>query len=237
MSHDRIEELVIAHAVDGTLDVDDARELIPHLAACSECRTLLEDLSGAAAELAFLGDPVAPPARLEQRIIGAVRRIESPERSGVGGRVRRRFAALAVAATMAFASTSVVLYNSLEEERGERQRIAAAMAIISDPAASLAQLEAPEGQASGIVAIAADGSGVLVVEGLAPAPAGKIHELWLIEGGQPRPVDVFPITGERTIVPISVEDRTFDAAAITIERAPSGSAVPTGNMLLTGQIA
>lgn len=236
MNHERFEELVIAHAVDGTLDALGARELIPHLTVCEECRVMLRDLEEAATDLAFSGPAVLAPPELEERIVTAVR-ASSPARVVRVGRARRMLTVAAAAAVLALGSTSVMLYNSVQDGNANERRIVAALDILSEPRASLAQLSASRGKASGIVAIAPDGRGVLIVDGLQPAPPGKVHELWLIADGQAHPIDVFDVDAERIIVPLQIEGSGFDAAAVTIERGPSGSPVPTGDMLLTGQIA
>lgn len=237
MSHERWEELVIAQAVDGTLSAEEARELIPHLAGCSDCRALVEDLSAAAAELAFLEDPVAPPPLLERRILRSIRSQEPAGRAMRAGRARRAVTAVAVAASLALATTSVTLYRSLDERRDEQTQLATALDLIADPSSRIARLDAANGPANGILAVGADGTGWLVVDGLAPAPQGRIHELWVIQASKPQPVGVFTIAGERTVVPVTLPDGGFEAAAITEERAPHGSPVPTGNMLLSGPVA
>lgn len=236
MNHERFEELVIAHAVDGTLDALGARELIPHLTVCEDCRAMLRDLEEAATDLAFTGPAVAAPPELEERIVAAVR-ASSPARAVRVGRARRMLTVAAAVAVFALGSTSAMLYSSVQHGNANERRIVAALDILSEPGASLAQLSARRGEASGIVALAPDGRGILIVDGLQPAPAGKVHELWLIADGQAHPVGVFDVDTERTIVPLQIEGRGFDAAAITIERGPSGSPVPTGDMLLTGPIA
>lgn len=237
MSHDRFEELVVAHAVDGTLDAEGSRELIPHLAGCASCRALLVDLEAATEALALTVDPVPPPEGLEHRIVGAVRAAAPNARSGRLGRARRMLGVAAAIATLALGSTSLVLYNTVERERRDDRRVEAAMDVLIDPDARIARLTSTEAGSSGVVAFDRDGTGVLIVEGLAPTPAGKVHELWLITDGKPRAVDVFTVSAGRVVVPVQIRDRGADAAAITLEDGPLGSPVPTGDMLLTGQIA
>jgi anti-sigma factor RsiW len=235
MTHERWEGLVIASTVDGTLDADDARELLPHVAECDDCRDLMRDLTASASELALLEPPVSPSPDLEQRILGAVRS-NTVQRIARPSRARRMVSALAAAAVLALGTTSVVLYQNLESDQNIDGQLAAALQVIQDPSATIARLSDTDGSATGIVAVAADGSGVLVVDGLPAAPSGKIHELWFIEKGKPLRIEVFSTQGEQTIVPLRVKEAIrFDAAAITIEDAPLGSLVPTGNMLLTGK--
>lgn len=237
MSHERFEELVIAHAVDGTLDADGARELIPHLAGCDECRNLLRDLEGVAGDLALAAPPATPPAGLEQRIVDAARATAPVARTVPIGRARRMLGVAAAVAALALGSTSVVLYNVVERERRDDRAIATALDLIGDPDARIARLSAPDGDASGIVAIGDDGSGVLVVDDLPATPQGKVHELWLIADGKPRAIDVFSIDGGREIVAFETRVRKATAAAITLEDGPLGSPVPTGDMLLSGDVA
>jgi anti-sigma factor RsiW len=57
--------------VDGTIDTTTARTLAAHLASCSRCRALAEDL-GAIRSAAQTLEPQAPPARTWHRIAAAV---------------------------------------------------------------------------------------------------------------------------------------------------------------------
>jgi anti-sigma factor RsiW len=236
MSVDRFEELVIAHAVDGTLDAEGARELISHLAGCAGCRILLQELQESASDLALAAPATQPPETLEARILDAVR-ASGPPRVAVVRRTRRMLSIAAAAAVLALGSTSIVLYRTVEREREARREIAAALQIIGDPEARVSRMRAPDGDAGGILAFEPGGDGVLVIDGLAPTPTGKVHELWLIVDGTPEPIEVFRVTGDRTIVPIEVAITRADAAAITLEEGPRGSPVPSGDMLLTGSIA
>lgn len=237
MSHARYEELVVAHAVDGTLDASDARDLITHLTGCEPCRDLARDLSETATELAFATPAVSPPAGLEDRIVGAVR-AASVQRLPRVGRLRRLGLVAAVAAMLALGSATAVLYSSRQDGRAHELRAERALDILDDPAARWARLASPDDGATALVAFDPAGHGVLVIDGLAATPDGKVHELWLIAGGVPRPIDVFAVEGDegRTIVEFDAPQDRYEAAAITLERGPLGSPVPTGDMLLSGQI-
>jgi len=238
MSHARYEELIVAHAVDGSLDAFDARELITHLTGCAPCRDLARDLSETATELAFAAPAMRPPAGLEDRIMQAARAAD-PRAVPRIGRFRRMGLVAAVAATLALGSATAVLYSSLQDGRAQELRAERALDILDDPAARLARLASPVDAATALVAFDRTGRGVLVIDGLASTPNGKVHELWLIADGVPRPIDVFTITGTdaRTIIEFDAPQDRYEAAAITLERGPLGSPVPTGDMLLSGQVS
>jgi hypothetical protein len=93
-----VRELLPEHAL-GVAD-GDADAIERHLASCAACRREARDLQGASASLAFALAPVAAPAGLEERVVGAV---TGP--AGVAPRRRRarRGATLLLAAAVAIA--------------------------------------------------------------------------------------------------------------------------------------
>ena len=82
--------------------------------------------------------------------------------------------------------------------------------------------------------------GVLRAYGLAPAPAGKGYQVWLIENGKPVPMPVFntDATGRAIVAGIEMpaDQRAAQAIAITLEPA-SGSPAPTSQPFLVGTIS
>ena len=82
----------------------------------------------------------------------------------------------------------------------------------------------------------ADGQGILIASGLAPAPADKSYQLWVIAGGRPVSVAVFAVdssgTAEIRFAHLPPADQVF-AFNITLELS-GGVAEPTGEKLLSG---
>ncbi|MCI0329516.1 MAG: anti-sigma factor [candidate division Zixibacteria bacterium] len=82
----------------------------------------------------------------------------------------------------------------------------------------------------------AEGQGILLTSGLAPAPADKSYQLWVIAGGKPVSVAVFVVdsTGKAEVrfahLPPSEQVYAFN---VTLELS-GGVAEPTGDKLLSG---
>jgi len=81
-----------------------------------------------------------------------------------------------------------------------------------------------------------EGQGILIASGLAPAPADKSYQLWVIAGGKPVTVKVFEVdstgTAEVRIAHLPPSEHIF-AFNVTLELS-GGVAEPTGEKLLSG---
>jgi anti-sigma-K factor RskA/sigma-70-like protein len=97
------------------------------------------------------------------------------------------------------------------------------------------QPAAPEAKAK-LVWDPADGQGILIASGLAPTPADKSYQLWVIAGGKPVSVAVFAVdstgTAEVRIAHLPPSEHIF-AFNVTLELS-GGVAEPTGEKLLSG---
>ena len=80
--------------------------------------------------------------------------------------------------------------------------------------------------------VVSGGSGALVVSDLAPAPAGKTYEAWVVQGGHATPAGTFT-GGRRTIVFRLTRALPAGAiVAVTLERA-GGVDQPTNTPFIT----
>ena len=104
---------------------------------------------------------------------------------------------------------------------------------------SLAGLAAaPEARAR-VVWHAGRGEAVLVASGLAPAPAGKAYELWIIAKAAPVPAGVFQVDAQGRVVfrlPTGLELAGVKTFAVTVE-PEGGTPAPTGPMVLAGSVS
>ncbi|HXH82165.1 MAG TPA: anti-sigma factor, partial [Candidatus Tectomicrobia bacterium] len=100
---------------------------------------------------------------------------------------------------------------------------------VSDPSARTVSLAKGDGK----LVVAPDGRAVIVLDGLAPAPAGKTYELWVIRGTTPQPAGVFA-GGGRSVVPVERRVGKDVVVAVTLERA-GGVDAPTTTPLAASQ--
>jgi len=126
----------------------------------------------------------------------------------------------------------------LQQELARQQEL---VAILQDPATrtvALAGLPAAP-SARGRMLWHAKAGGLLVAQGLPPAPPGKAYEVWAISGKEaPVPAGVFTVdargVGSIRVAPVAggAEPDTF---AVTLEPA-GGVPAPTGSMYLVGKL-
>jgi hypothetical protein len=204
MASDNLHEQAPAYVVDALDDAERAA-FEAHLVHCAACRDEVAALGGAAGALAFAAEAPPPPPELRERILAAAR-AEGPP-NVVPLRSRRRWLPIAgaVAAVAAAVAVGIGLWQGLDS--GGSQHLAWSLAVGSGGAARLR------------------------VEGLKPAPPGKVYEIWVLDGGAPRPAGTFPGGGVST-VPLTRPVRPGERVLVTLERSP-GVGAPTSQPLLT----
>jgi len=212
---DSIHQLTAAYALDA-LDADEARAYEEHLAQCEECRAELASLSDTASSLAWAADAPAPPARLR----GAILEQAAAERGNVVPLPVRRsplFRATAVVAAVA-ACAAVAL------------GVWAATRSTSNCASGWRCSTLAAGH--GLVAVGPSGQGVLIVDKLPDAPAGKTYEAWVIRDGAAKPAGLFRGAG---VVQLQRAVPRGAVVAATVERA-GGAQQPTTRPIFEARV-
>jgi anti-sigma-K factor RskA len=85
-----------------------------------------------------------------------------------------------------------------------------------------------------VLVVGAKGYGVLVLDGLSHAPAGKSYQAWVIRPGEPAPLSAAVFSGREVVVPLTTLVPKGGTVAITLERA-GGVQAPTRAPKLTAQ--
>jgi anti-sigma-K factor RskA len=224
-----VHELTAGYALDA-LDPAERAAFEEHLSSCERCRAELQgfwQVSGALAHAA--GGPM-PSASLRERILEQARS-ERPELGNVVP-LRRRYAVPAlssVAAVAAVVAIGLGLWaTSLSQELDDVRGDAEAVAVLSDPGRQELKLTGAEGR----LVVSATGRAAIVISGVERAPEGKVYEIWVIEGGKPKPAGLFDGAGTRTVVTLSRPVPDEAIVAVTLER-DGGVALPTGTPLIT----
>lgn len=218
MEDELIHELAAGYALDA-LSSEDERTFEAHLATCSRCRDELATFSETAAALAYAVAPAQPPATLRGRILAAAR----ADRPDVVP-LRRRPRFLAVAAVAAVAAGAAIGLGAWAAVLHDRL----------DAATRTLQAVRLQG-ASGSLIRAGNGEAALVVAGLAPAPAGRTYETWVIQGKQVAPAGLFSARTATAIVRLTRRVPPGATVAVTLERA-GGVAKPTHKPLVTASL-
>jgi anti-sigma-K factor RskA len=209
MERTGIHELSAAYALDA-LSADERQEFEEHLAHCAECQESVAAFHDTAASLAHGVEAQQPPPELRSRILVAAR----AERENVVP-LRPRWGLRATGALAAVAAILAIVFGvwaaSLHNELGGRPQ---AFALTG---------------ADGQLVVTPDRDAALIVNGLAPAPAGTTYEAWVIQDDTPQAAGVFPGGGTQTAFALTRTVPEGATVAVTIE--PEGGVdAPTGDV-------
>ena len=249
-----------------TLSHDESGVVRKHLSKCDECQTELASLKGDLAMVALSVDqkplPEGARERFAQRIATEIRPNLTAARPGEPVAIDRspKFrgtgwigwvaaaAALIVAAGLGLQVSFLKArlqdrdsrIASLEASRSRAQQVAE---LLTTPAAQRVLLTAPKtppAPSGRVVYLASRGELILQANNLAPVPAGKTYELWVIpaDGSAPIPAGLFrpDAAGNGSVVLPSIpQGVTAKAFGVTMEDE-AGSKTPTAPILLAGAV-
>ena len=251
--HERYAEDLALYALDA-LEGEDRARVDEHLAECAACRRELEQLRGDTALLALSTTGPRPPQRARQRLLDAVAReplrpslVETPTRRSWWGWLGWA----ATAAVVIFAASLWRENSGLKDtlasansqaakstrEMEELRRIAAPILEPEAQRVTLVAAKTPPQPQGKVFYLRNRNSLVLLANNLAPLPAQKAYELWLIPtSGAPIPAGVFKpdAHGSASVVnpplPAGAEAKAF---AITVENE-AGATTPTMPIVMIG---
>lgn len=252
-------DLCGAYVLDA-LEVAELLAFEEHLKTCAICRAEVAELRQVVDVLPLAVPLVQPPPSLRDRILAEVEaEVPAPARLTAlpGGMpstrendnrrprswLRRPQTFLGVAAAVLLAAMGA--WNvQLQHRTDEQKQTIAFQQVVERSIASGATVSQLPGTGSGSGAHAAmvqppgGKAGYLIVDGLAPAPADKVYQLWFVKGTTPRSVKVFGVTGNGPqVVPMPMPATGYPVAAVTIEPGPRGSRLPTGPKVLLGKLS
>jgi anti-sigma factor RsiW len=211
-----------------------------HLEACPACDREVRELR---ATLARLGSATAatPPAALWDRVRAeavatrqlppvAGRRAGSrrPGRGPATAGRRRLPPLLAAAAALLVAAVSLAALGlgTVGRSGGPERPAELVAAVLAAPdARRVAALPGGAGQAA-VVVSRRRGQAVFEANGLAPAPAGRTYQLWVVGRSGPRPAGLVEAGGERVTRLLDGPVTGTEQVAMTVERR-GGATRPT----------
>jgi anti-sigma-K factor RskA len=212
---EHVDELISGQALHA-LSPDEEEQVALHVAECERCRRQLRESEAVAASLAYAVPAVAPPPDLRRRVLESVAPVVEAPAAGPAPARRAarwwpRFAAVAVPA-LAAAVVGLVVWNvSLRGDLSSLQHT-----LFHGSAGNL--------RGVGNVIVKPNGNATLFAS-VAPAPAGKTYEAWVIRGKVALPAGIFKGGGTVNLT-LSQDARPGDVIAITIEPA-GGTKAPT----------
>jgi anti-sigma-K factor RskA len=229
-----IHELTAGYALDA-LEPEERRSYEEHLESCERCREELTSFWETTAALALAATGPEPSPELRGRILAGARaepqNVVSLRRRTLLTPVRAMTAVAAVAAVVAVAlgAWAVALHGRLGDANDRLALERGNLSVLSDPSARNVSLA----RGNGRLVVAAGGRAVMVVDGLARAPAGKTYEVWVIEGTTPTRAGLFS-GGGRSVVGVDHAVGRDAVVAVTLERA-GGADAPTTTPVVASQ--
>ena len=261
---DRLEAYVM-----GELPDREQRDVEAHLAACAICAADVHALRGVLEGIAGTVPPLNPPPSLRQRVLDAVavepqEPVRSDRRMGVVEQPRRpqwRMLPLAAAAVLVIAvgalairneqsrrqfagdlaverATNADLLKRVEQYRGQTDL---ALAILTSGDMREVPLTGQQGAASSAArAFWSSTRGLLLVADRLPAPpAGRVYQVWVIEGGKPASAGLLGDEGGGRGMLIVTPPKPDAGGSVTVaitDEPPGGLPAPSGSIHLAGSI-
>ncbi|HKV03972.1 MAG TPA: anti-sigma factor [Candidatus Acidoferrales bacterium] len=242
----------------GALEGDEKRAIESHIASCAECERKLAEARGRIAPLALAAPEVAPSAAVKRRLMRQIRADAErstphpPERAA--GSFGRWWAAVLVPVGAALAIATIVLWaqnreldrqlarlHAAVQQQQEKLEEAREIADLVSARDTISVALAPQpGMPQGAAHVMYNAKmGMLMYDGeIAPAPASKSYQLWLVPAqGTPISAGVFnPVAGRgdhwMMKLPQGIAPKAF---AVTLEPA-GGMPQPTGPKVLVGAV-
>ena len=228
--HERIEELLAAHALDALSpeDADAAEELLAeHVPTCLTCRRLVDDYRRVAADLAL----AAEPAEVPEAVLASIHRDAfAPDRSRrsmpvwVGG--------VAAAALVALGGLSAFLLFRMSGVDAERAVAFEAMSVMADPSSSIVPLrDGTPDRHGNVVFRRGEWPCYLVVERLPRTNPRREYQIWVIRDGRPvELIERFVHRRRVTVVKLLVDVSRFDGVWIVESSREAPVATPASPM-------
>lgn len=244
---DEVHALSGAYAVDA-LDTEERARFEEHLRSCPTCRTEVDELRGTAALLASDAD-AEPPAGLRDSILAGIETVRPlpplAPATGDGSSAartsaptdRRSVRRLPFRGTPLLAAAAAVVLVALVGLAAWRpwaepdDAPTAAERVLAADDATRASQELPDGSRATVVVSRSEGAAVIVTEDMAPAPDGKVYELWLEEpDGKLAPAGLMPDDSDATVL---LDGDATDATGVGVTVEPDGgSPQPTTEPVL-----
>jgi Anti-sigma-K factor rskA len=150
-------------------------------------------------------------------------------RRGLSGTTLAAIATAVGIAAIGLGAAAVALSINDEDGNGataavELQGVQQVVSLLSKPSTERIPLQGSSGRI--ILVVGARGYGVLVLDGLSPAPAGKSYQAWVIRPNADSPQSAAVFSAQDVVVSLTTRVPPGAAVAITLERA-GGAPIPT----------
>lgn len=220
-----IHHLTGAYALDAVDDIERAR-FEQHLSECEDCRVEVASLREAAGLLSET-TAVTPPPALRESVLAGISQVRPlpPVVHRTPVVQRRWFPLLVAAAVVAILGVGAGIWQPWAPSQ-DSSLTAAERVLEASDARSVAVDLGDAGRAT-VTRSESLGKAVITTEDMAPAPSGKVFELWLQVEGEMLPAGLMPPGGDQQMV-LDGDAATATAVGITVE-PQGGSPEPTSD--------
>ena len=221
-----IHHLTGAYALDAVDDIERAR-FEQHLAECEDCRLEVASLREAACLLSET-TAVTPPPALRKSVLAGISQVRPlpPIVHRTPVVQRRWFPLLVAAAVVAILGVGAGVWQPWAPSQ-DSSLTAAERVLEASDARSVAVDLGDAGRAT-VTRSESLGKAVITTEDMAPAPSGKVFEVWLqSEEGEMLPAGLMPPGGDHQMV-LDGDAATATGVGITVE-PEGGSPEPTSD--------
>jgi anti-sigma-K factor RskA len=243
----------------GALDVDEASQVLQHVAVCTPCRADVEAWGAIVGLLPYTVASHSPSAHIKRRLFAMID-ASADARPGADAAPSRQSPARRWMGALAAGAMSLALVFGLlfANERGHTDTLTAQLderertiqrvrtqlerelqATVFMATAISQPLEGAQAGAQGKMYMkSGDTHVVLVVHGLQPPPAGKVYQFWLATADTQVPSEIFTVGpgGAATLAieaPAPVD--SYAQVMVTVEQAP-GSQSPSDQIVLRARL-
>ncbi len=250
--HEQISEDLVLFAL-GELSPEQRAEIVSHLRDCAACRRELEDLRASLGLVGLSATASAPPQRSRQRLMEALSAEQRVQQRPEAAKARSSWLLVPVLAALILAvllglkwresdALKRELHDAQQRVQQQEQQLASAREVQEILTAgdavrvSLTAAGAKREPQVKVTYVPNRGRVLLIASDLAPLPADKVYELWLLpsSGGAPIPAGTFKPDAKGSAMALSsVSNVGAKGFAVTAE-PEGGSATPTMPILLVG---
>jgi anti-sigma-K factor RskA len=249
----------------GALEGDERQAIEAHVASCADCARKLAAARGRVAMLSLAAPRVEPSAAVKQRLMAQVRGSSAAELAPQPQVTRQQGTApstfgrwwntILIPAGIALAAVTILLWHenrdldrqlaALRASMNQQQRELHEANEVADLVTSQSTITVPLAHQPGTPMGAAhvmynEKMGMVMCDGqLAPAPADKSYQLWVIPtNGKPISAGVFSASSGERMMMMSKVPEGVDAKAFAVTLEPVGGMPhPTGPMVLMGSVS